>query len=83
MSKSNSLIPTQRMTCNEPFDIQLIATGTFNPPHIGHFRMMELAVSFVEKQTTEDGRPFRVVAALFSPSHEDYVASKVLNFFSI
>jgi nicotinic acid mononucleotide adenylyltransferase len=56
-------------------DVVLLITGSFNPAHTSHIRMAAHI-----KQQLEHLRPgCRVVAALWSPSHDSYVRGKLGN----
>lgn len=52
-------------------EVILVTTGTFNPPHRGHVAMMEQAVAHLRSLG------YVVRRALVSPSHQDYVLSKL------
>lgn len=47
-----------------------LTTGCFAPLHIGHVKMMERAKEALEE------KGYEVVGGYFSPSHDDYVATK-------
>lgn len=50
--------------------VVLLSAGSFNPPHRGHFDMMEAAKS----KMIENG--FDVVAGYLSPGHDEYIRHK-------
>lgn len=50
--------------------VVLLTTGCFAPIHIGHVKMMQRAREAMEE------RGYEVVGGYFSPSHDDYVATK-------
>eukprot|EP00397_Hematodinium_sp_SG-2012_P056632 GEMP01070068.1.p1 GENE.GEMP01070068.1~~GEMP01070068.1.p1 ORF type:complete len:253 (+),score=72.78 GEMP01070068.1:79-837(+) len=54
--------------------IVLISTGSFNPVHLQHVRMFEIAKSELEKRQQEQ---LSVVGGFLSPSHDDYVRGKL------
>ena len=51
--------------------VVLLSTGGFNPIHNGHLKMMEKAKKCLEENN------YTVIGGFFSPSHEDYIKTKV------
>ena len=51
--------------------VVLLSTGGFNPIHDGHLQMMEKAKKCLEENN------YTVIGGFFSPSHEDYIKTKV------
>lgn len=70
MSSSSS---TNSTSTNSRKKVVLVTTGSFNPVHSGHLEIVKLA-----KRRIEEQGDLIVSAILFSPSHDAYVARKMM-----
>jgi len=55
----------------------LLTTGSYNPIHLAHVKMLEIAKKTLESHQQEDGQRIWISAGFLSPSHDEYVTGKL------
>lgn len=65
-----------KKTVKNKKNVVLLTTGSFDPFHKGHINMMNIAESYCTEKLD-----YNVIACYMSPSHDDYVSSKMKKYY--